>query len=326
MARRFTIVVLLAAAGLIIWFWARPNAATEEAYGGDRNVTVWSRLAQVREPVDTLNYGDRVLILERKEPHARVRTSSGAVGWIETRYLMPAEVWRHGRELREQALHMPVQAQGTTKVTTNVRVAPGRDAARIFQFVAEVPVEVLARTVVEIPQATGAADTAPAPPKTKSAKKPAEPERRGEDWLLVRGKDKRDAEVVGWVVGRFLEMNYPAPLRDYAAGIRFVAWFEAGNRMDDDGPHPTYVAVGVTGPEGLPCDFTLLRVYAWNPARNRYETAYVESNFCGRLPVRVEPEAYSGAESAFRFAATGKKGEEQREYSLRNGFVRRLRK
>jgi hypothetical protein len=96
--------------------------------------------------------------------------------------------------------------------------------------------------------------------------------------------------------------------------------------MDVAGPQPTYVAVGITGPEGQPCDFTLLRVYSWNPKRRRYETAYVESNFCGKLPVRIEPEPYSGADSAFRFTADGKKGQEAREYRLRGGILRRVRK
>lgn len=319
------LLAVAAVVALVLWM-TRPRVVGEEAYGGDRNITVWSRLAQVREPVDTLNYGDRVVILERKEPHAQIRTESGAVGWIESRYLMPPEVWQEGRRLKEQALPMPVQAQATTKVPTNVRVQAGRSGPRIFQFVAGVPVEVLARATVESPREPGAASPEEKPNAKAGKKSAADPPRRMEDWLLVRGKDKQDSEVVGWVVGRFLEMNYPGPLRDYAAGIRFVAWFEAGSRMDEDGPHPTYVAVGITGPEGQPCDFTLLRVYSWNAARNRYETAYVESKFCGKLPVRVEPEAYAGADSAFRFTAIGKKGEEPREYGLRAGIVRRIRK
>jgi hypothetical protein len=31
----------------------------------------------------------------------------------------------------------------------------------------------------------------------------------------------------------------------------------------------------------------MLRVYTWGAVRKRYETAYVESDLCGRLPIRV---------------------------------------
>src|SRR5208283_2187719 len=45
---------------------------------------------------------------------------------------------------------------------------------------------------------------------------------------------------------------------------------------------------GSTGPDGQPCDFTLIRVYTWGAGRRRYETAYVESNLCGTLPILVQ--------------------------------------
>ena len=40
---------------------------------------------------------------------------------------------------------------------------------------------------------------------------------------------------------------------------------------------------------GKACDFTMLRVYTWGSKRKRYETAYVESDLCGHLPIRVPP-------------------------------------
>ena len=134
------------------------------------------------------------------------------------------------------------------------------------------------------------------------------------------------------MLARFLEPDLPAPLRDLGANIRWMGWFEL-DRVHAEGAacgndltqceKPQFLGVGVTGPEGQPCDFTLLRVYTWNPKRNRYETAYVESNFCGRLPVRVAP---GGGEVVFRFAALGKRGEEQREYRFRQNIVRRVKK
>src|SRR5277367_6494814 len=39
------------------------------------------------------------------------------------------------------------------------------------------------------------------------------------------------------------------------------------------------------GPEGQPCDFTALRVYTWGKQKERYETAFVESDVCGKFPI-----------------------------------------
>ena len=71
-----------------------------------------------------------------------------------------------------------------------------------------------------------------------------------------------------------------------------MAWFEL-NRVPDGsgGEAPQYLVAGSHGGEGGPCDFTMLRVYTWGKARKRYETAYVESDLCGRLPIRISSGA-----------------------------------
>jgi hypothetical protein len=134
--------------------------------------------------------------------------------------------------------------------------------------------------------------------------------------------------VAGWVLGRFLTPDYPQALRDYAGVNRFVAWFRLADRPSELGPRPTWLAAGTTGPEGQACDFILLRVYTWNARRARYETAYVESNLCGKLPVRVKPAAKDDAQgrASFTFSAVGRRGQDElREYTLRQNIVRRVR-
>jgi hypothetical protein len=328
MKRVFTAVVfvsLVAAAG----YWFRPQPALETAYCGERKVAVWNRLAQVREPVETLSYGQKVSILERRKEHVRVRTESGAEGWMDQKYLLQPELWQRGQDLRSRAALMEAQARATTKVATNVRAEAGRQGARFYQFPSGVTVEVLARQVAEWAPATAAppasAREAEMPTESGSAKVTAAfPEKRQEDWLFVRGMGS-DAEIAGWVLGRFLAMDYPAPLRDYAAGMRFIAWQELTATRSAEGPRATYVAAGVDGPEGQACDFTLLRVYSWNPLRLRYETAYVESGLCGRLPLEVQRSADIQQEALFRFSHTTMKGAEQREYRSRQNVVRRVR-
>ena len=323
----FGAVVLLAAAA----YWLRPSAPLEAVYCAERKVALWNRVAQVREPVATLAYGEKLGILERRKENVRVRTDSGAEGWIDQKYLMTAELWQRGQDLRDKSASLAPQARGTTKVSTNVRVEPGREGPRLYQFSSGVQVDVLERRVVEwTPRAPASGATSPSEAESPTesgtgAVSSAFPEKRREDWLLVRGIGV-DGGVSGWVLGRFLAMDYPAPLRDYAAGIRFLAWHELTATLSAEGPRPTYVAAGVQGAEGQPCDFTLLRVYSWNPRRLRYETAYVESALCGRLPLDVQRSADITQEASFRFANVAPKGIETREYRSRHNAVRRVRK
>jgi hypothetical protein len=130
--------------------------------------------------------------------------------------------------------------------------------------------------------------------------------------------------IAGWVLARFIEPDLPGPVRDYAssADLHVVAWFEL-NRVPDGsgGETPQYLVAGSRGGEGQACDFTMLRVYTWGTMRKRYETAYIESNLCGRLPIRVSRNA-TGPE--FRFAAAGDPTPE-RTYVMQQTAVRRVR-
>ncbi len=313
-----------------------------EAYVNERSTILWSSLAQVRQPMATLHYGQQVTVLVRRGEQVRVRTRQGVTGWLDARLLMDPALWERSAQLLVQARAMPVQARGHTKVVSNLRIDPGRAAARIYQFNRGTPVEVLSRTVAEWytpgDDSQGAKDSGEAP-------KP-----RREDWLLTRGfassatgpggpgggaargeeppgsaRSEESVEVAGWVLGRFVELDPPGPIRDYASssGLRVVAWVELNRVPDDAGEKPQYLAAGVRGSEGQACDFTLIRVYTWGARRKRYETAYIESGLCGRLPIRVAKDA--NGEPEFHFSAVGKTGYEERLYRMRQTVVRRVR-
>src|SRR5206468_4418109 len=131
-----------------------------------------------------------------------------------------------------------------------------------------------------------------------------------EDWFLVRGvatrppgeAAARTAEtstttqpgdsttpIAGWVVARFVDLDLPEPVREgtASANVRAIAWFELNRVTDASGDKSQYLVAGVRGSEGQPCDFTTLRVYTWNPKKTRYETAFIENDLCGRLPVQL---------------------------------------
>lgn len=358
-SRAFIPVVLIFAALLYWKIHTGPPKAISVGYVADRNVVLWNTLAEVRQPVAEVHYGDRIEVLRIEGTGAQVRTASGTLGWLaDARQIMDSQLWAKSASLLEHARTLPVQARGRTKTVSNLRVEPGRDGKRIFQFMRGTPVLVLERAVADASQAN---EENSQEGKTSAAEdvKPKQ-----EDWFLVlrsldspaqndsgssTGKTSAAKQatsdavssgpianqsgstalsgqtglVAGWVLARFIELDLPEPVKNYAssADLRVVAWFEL-NRVPDGsgGEAPQYLVAGSHGAEGQPCDFTMLRVYTWGTRRKRYETAYVESDLCGRLPIRVSRDA-RGPE--FRFTEAGGGG--QRIYVMQQTAVRRVK-
>jgi hypothetical protein len=352
---------LLILAALLYWkFHSVPSKVIAIGYVADRDVTLWNTLAQVREPVAEAHYGDRVEIMRVEGAAAQVRTPSGVLGWMnDSRQMMDSDLWGKSAALLERSRKLPVQARGRTKAVSNVRVEPGRDGKRIFQFMRGTPVLILERAVADAPQ--GAEDNS----QEEKADSTEEQKPKQEDWLLVlRAEDSTasntpsagagSAEVKpatgdtvssgplaahaglvaaggpggivgGWVLARFVELDLPGPVKDYAssADLHVVAWFEL-NRVPNGagGQAPQYLVAGSHGGEGQSCDFTMLRVYTWSITQKRYETAYVESDLCGQLPIDVT-RSPTGAE--FHFANNGRNPAESR-YVMHQSVVRRVTK
>lgn len=334
MKRKLLIAVpLLCLVTFAAWMF-RPKRETQgEAFVSEKVAPVLSGISQVRQEVGELHYGERVEVLSRRNEYMKVRTPAGAVGWVDAHQLMEPSLWQRSIKLLDRVRNMPVQARGRTKVSTNLRVLPGRTEPRLYQFTRNVPLEIVGRGVADWVQSTDEKDSGE-PQETKK-----------EDWFLVRGiatrppgetssraQDTRTTTepgdqtvpIAGWVIARFIELDLPDPVREGAssANIRPVAWFELNRVPDPSGDKPQYLLAATRGPEGQPCDFTALRVYTWNARRSRYETAFIENNLCGQLPIGLgkgpkdEPE--------FRFPVRdGNK--EERVYRLMQTVVRRVR-
>jgi len=333
MKRKLIVAVpLLCGVALLAWLLRPKHDYLGEAYISERSVTLWSSVAQVREPIDTLHYGDRVDIMARRNDSAKVRTVSGEIGWVDGRLLLEPALWQRSIKLLGVAREMPVQARGRTKVQTNLRVEPGRSAPRLYQFGRGVPVEIVSRSVVDWVQAN---DEREGTEQQQGSKK--------EDWFLIRALATRPpgenssrtvttttqpgdqtAPIAGWVVARFVELDLPDAVREgtLAANVRPIAWFELNRVASSSGDKPQYLVAGTRSGEGQPCDFSTLRVYTWNERRSRYETAFIENNLCGQIPIRLgkgpkgEPE--------FRFLVTGG-AHQERVYRLMQTVVRRVR-
>ena len=334
MKRKLLVAVpLLCLVALAAWFFRPKHEYLGEAYVSERSTTLWSSVAQVREPIDTLHYGDRVDVMSRRNDNVKVRTVSGEIGWIDARLLLEPALWQRSIKLLNAVKGMPVQARGRTKVQTNLRVEPGRTQARLYQFGRGIPVEVVARSVSDWVQISDEKENSEA----QEAKK--------EDWFLVRGlatrppgeASARSSEnntttqpgdqtipIAGWVVARFVELDLPEPVREGmgSANVRPIAWFELNRVATPSGVEPQYLVAGTRNAEGQPCDFTVLRVYTWNQKRTRYETAFIENNLCGQMPIRLGKGPKDEPEFRFHQMSGAK---EERVYRLTQTVVRRVR-
>jgi hypothetical protein len=343
---------------LIVALYVRfhhPAPSLETAYAGSRTVTLYSTSAQVREPVTTVNFGDRLEVLQRFQNQVKVRTSAGVVGWTEEGDLLSADLWQTLRDLETKSAAMPVVARGHTRVLSNLRIEPGRDSPRVRQLNKDISIELVARqpeliAPAAIPSPEEESVDAPGSESAKPVGRKAndrkskdrksknrksidrdsdeKPEPKKEDWWLVRAHIADQTVLAGWLLGRFVELDVPSPLPDYAtsAGMRIVAWSEL-NRVPSESGQPVtqYLLLGTHGPEGQPCDFTSLRVYTWGKQKGRYETAFVESNVCGKLPIQRLQSAGPEADITFSFLDSSDGAPERRTYQMHQTIVRRLK-
>jgi hypothetical protein len=348
-------------AGLLAWRLTRKNPPIGTAYAGEAKVTLWSSTAQVREPVDTVTFGEPVNIMEKSGDNVKVQVTRGkqvTEGWVAAHDLIDDKLWVAEQDLTKRAEGMEAQGDAHTKAQANLRTDPGRDAPRFYQLEHDVPVVVLRRQVLDVPPPPGqAAPQASAKEPEGAKEKGKEPNEKGprttteketgvvsannevltappkkEDWLLVLAKTKDTGsltEVAGWVLARFVDLDLPDPLPSYvsSAGMKPVGWMVLNRVADKDTFKPQYLVFGAkTGnAEGNNCDFNTFRVFTWDTKRQRYETAYVESGFCGQLPVHCESATKPGGDANFHFSVTDETGKAQRRhYHLHQTKVHRM--
>ncbi|MGB6546329.1 MAG: hypothetical protein WA871_01595 [Candidatus Acidiferrales bacterium] len=357
---RWIAPIVLVVVVALFYLWLRPKPHTlGEAYVSEKSVTLWTSTAEVRQQVVTLHYGDHVTILAQQGVVDQVRSATGDTGWMDATGLMDPALWQRSIALLKRAQGMEVQARGYAKTVTNVHIEPGRSSDRIYQFARNVPVVILSRAVAAASPAGpsgGDAVIAATPDDTKpkledwllvmrdasaaTISLPAEsaPVSPVTSNSAPAGDDSTDTDtalpMAGWVLARFIELTLPTAVRDNAlsSDLRVVAWFELNrvpggsgdsaqaNDSGASGEMPQYLVAGSRGEEGQACDFTLLRVYTWDDPRQRYETAFLESDLCGKLPIHVFQKA---GEPEFKFADASDSGGE-RTYALEKTVVRRV--
>lgn len=310
MVRRILIavgVVLLVSGGVGFWLWWTAQPAPKgDVYVSMTGTTLWDGNGQIRRPMGDLSWGEKLAVLTEYNNSVKVRTPKGKVGWVAEDRLMDPGVWQGLGKLAARVRQMTTQAPGHTAVRSNLRLDPGRTSPRVGQLRPNTPVEVLARGVAT--RSVGGS--------------------RKEDWLLVRARTGKGVEMAGWLLASFISLDLPEPLPAYAtsAGMSPVAFFPL-HTVDDpkSGTKHYYLVAGENGPQGQPCDFTMLRVYTWSIKHQRYETAFVQNNVCGHLPIRIERNADSRHDTLFSFDNFSNDGSRLVTYRMRSTMVRLLR-
>jgi SH3-like domain-containing protein len=291
----------------------------EVAYVAAVQANLRDQVAAVYEKAGVVKNGDRVEVLDHDRRFVKVRTSTGATGWIEQRYLVGQDVYDQIQKLTADNQNDPVQAQGATRNDTNLHVEPGRDTEHLYQISSGEKLSLLKRGTAEKAGSVAAA------PRATSSSNAQDKKKAGpiiEDWWLVRDSHNR----VGWVLSRMIDLDVPLDIAQYAEGQRIVAFFVLNRVQDGDKKVAQYLTVVTEPKDGLPFDFNQIRVFTWNVKRHRYETAYRE-RMEGVLPVTVAQENFDkeGVLPVFTIRVKDDTGNViERKYKLNTPMVRRV--
>lgn len=303
---------------LLLSACARRNRVLEIDYVSAPQATLRDRVAAVYNKTGTVKNGDRVQVLERDRRFVRVRTDSGAEGWIEQRYLVSQQVYEGFQKLAQQEQADPVQAMGTTRNDTNLHLEPGRETEHLYQLNQGTKVAVFKRAVAE-KMLPGAVASRAGEGTGEESKPPA----ILEDWWLIRDPQNH----FGWVLARMVDLDAPLDIAQYAEGQRIVGYFVLNEVTDGNKKVPQYLVLLTEPKDGMTFDYNQVRVFTWNVKRHRYETAYREHNLDGVLPVTVSQENFEkeGTLPAFVLRVKDDSGNvSERRYKLNTPIVRRV--
>jgi uncharacterized protein YgiM (DUF1202 family) len=233
------------------------------AYVLSPTVQVVDTPAEVRLVVGSLKSGDKVDILKRTRNWAQIRTADNLTGWVELKDLLDSQTYEEGQNLLRQVLQDQPMAEGHTGGAVNLRLEPSRDATELAQLPENLKIGIYGRRMVERPSADGQ----PSSSKVRDA------------WYLIRANGQ-----AGWVLGRFVAIDFPEKLNQYAQGTNMVAWVVLKSVNDDGQEVPEYLTAERLGTEA---DFSHIRVFTWWVKNHKYVTAYVEGGLNGYFPIRV---------------------------------------
>ncbi|MBM3797556.1 MAG: hypothetical protein FJW31_26695 [Acidobacteria bacterium] len=278
--------------------------AIGEAFVAPATLEVREEIAPRAKVAARLAHGARVEILARQHRFAKVRVPyGGASGWTDGRQLLTAKGMAVFRAEGERAAQLPPQGTATAAEPVNVHISPNRASPSFHRLAEGDPVRIATRVV----RGRGPY----APPDAATAPPAVQPGEARDEWCMVCMADNR----CGWVLAALLMIDLPDEIIQLAEGHRILSFFTLGVTRDERGrEHPAYLW---TTSAVLSENFDAFRAFAWNPARERYESAHHEKNLRGYPPVIVEgsqaelayaaPQSGSNAIGRHRFELRGRK-------------------
>ena len=285
----------------------RKAVVRDDVYVTAKQAYLRDRIAAVSNRTGEVSNGEKLTVVGHQRRFIKVRTPSGAEGWIEEKLTADQSVADQFDAVRDQHGHDPVVATAVTRDEVYLHLTPGRETMHFFRLPEGESLSLLERASVPKPMAADAAANVGRPTAAKlpirvsgaasAAEAPAEAAGPAqpvmEDWWLVRDSKGQ----TGWIYARMIDVSEPDTLARYAEGQRIVGAYvltyaddPESNIVNNGQPvtHiPEYVTVLSPFKAGLPYDFDQIRVFIWNTKKHRYETAYREHNIAGYLPVKI---------------------------------------
>ena len=325
-------------------------------------MTLRHDLATKSPVTGAVKHGEKLEILEYQHRFVRVRSEAGVEGWTDLRQLLTTDQMASLRGMAENAKQYPSQGTATVFELLNMHTEPNRTSPSFWQVPENGKVDVLEHKLApRVPAAVTAParaplkttlrkktkersgqarvgpppmPAAPTPPDNwaalsvpkniaatadanKADAKPAAPVPM-DDWSFVRTSDGK----AGWVLTRMLSMAIPDEVAQYAEGHRITSYFPLGQVQEGDVKKSNWLWTTIT--KGLePYEFDSFRVFVWSRKHHRYETAYIERNVTGHLPVMVNN---SGDSPSFTLILENDDGQLVRKtYSFEGFRVRMVR-
>jgi SH3-like domain-containing protein len=314
-----SVTLTLATAGCSTTVPEPPPRSVGFVRGAD--VPLRDQLGPASALIGTLDNGEEVEIISTRPRWSQVRTSAGQTGWMQSRFLADANIPEQFVALAGETAALPSQGTAAIDREANLHLEPHRESETFYQFAEGHQVDVLAHRVAErgapldaAPE-DGDSDGADSPPPAQIAV------RTPEDWLLVRDSEGN----TGWMLERLADMNPPFDVGQYREGLRIRAWFVLHREIDDGIERPWYLWATIRRLAGLPYDFDEIRVFVWNPNRDRYETSYRERNLIGFYPIEVSRlDKPGGSMPVFKVHVEDESGKRlEKSYVMEGRLVRR---
>ncbi|QEE27663.1 SH3 domain-containing protein [Terriglobus albidus] len=261
----------------------RPKPKDEYVYVTAKGTYLRDRLAAVSNRTGNVDNGQKLKILERQRHYFRVVTDKGETGWINERAVVTQDIVDQFEALKKEYARQPAVASGVVRDDVYLHLKPGRDTDRFYRLNEGEKLGLIARATLPKPVPGGVPQQ-----QAKEGEPPAPPPM--EDWWMVRSGDRS-----GWLLSRMMDVDVPDSVARYAEGQRIVGNYVLTKVEDDevegtDKMVPIFVTLMNSWKAGLPYDFDQVRVFTWNRAKHRYETAFRDRNIQGFLPVEVKTD------------------------------------